>query len=268
MKKFIPFCVAVVALACCAGENKDYITALDSLYNKAVEQMEALKEKAADNPAMYSQIDSLYDSVVEESQVLVREALKKHTDDSVAVYAIKYAMGMELLPDEELLGYTSSLSGENASDPEIKEIVSFLEVKCQTAEGKKFVDFIVNLPNGRVTSFSDYVGTGSYCLVDFWASWCGPCRGEIPNLKKVYEEYGPKGLKMLSVAVWDKPEDSTAAAEELGIEWDQIINAQRIPTDLYGINGIPHIILFGPDGTILRRNLRGEDIAKEVAKYL
>ena len=66
----------------------------------------------------------------------------------------------------------------------------------------------------------------------------------------------------------DKPEDSKAAAEELGISWNQIINAQQGPTDLYGIEGIPHIILFGPDGTILKRDLRGEAIRKAVADCL
>ena len=73
---------------------------------------------------------------------------------------------------------------------------------------------------------------------------------------------------MLSVAVWDKPEDTVKAAEEEQIGWNQIINAQTLPTELYGIDGIPHIILFGPDGTILRRNLRGENIRAAVAEAL
>jgi len=267
MKKIFIVVAAAAVLAACANEKKDYIASLDSLYNNAIEKIGILKEKGADNPAVYAQMDSLYDAFIEESTALVKEAFKKHSDDSVAVFAVKYAMDMDLLSPDELLEHAEDLSGENAADPEIQNIISVLEVKCKTAEGKKFVDFDVDLPNGRVTSFSDFVGNGSYCLVDFWASWCGPCKAEIPNLKKVYEEYGPKGLEMLSVAVWDKPEDTEAAAAELGIKWHQIINAQRIPTDLYGINGIPHIILFGPDGTILKRNLRGEDIEKEVAKY-
>ena len=73
---------------------------------------------------------------------------------------------------------------------------------------------------------------------------------------------------VLSVAVWDKVEDTQATAPEVGIVWNQIINAQRIPTDLYGIQGIPHLILFGPDGTIVKRGIRGEDIAEAVAAAL
>ena len=68
--------------------------------------------------------------------------------------------------------------------------------------------------------------------------------------------------------MWDKPEDTAKAAAEHGVVWSQIINAQKIPTDIYGIEGIPHIMLVGPDGTILKRDLRGADIEKAVAEAL
>jgi len=73
---------------------------------------------------------------------------------------------------------------------------------------------------------------------------------------------------VLGVAVWEKPEDTKKGIEELGIIWPCIINAQSIPTDIYGINGIPHIILFGPDGTIVARGLRGEAMKAKVAEVL
>jgi hypothetical protein len=90
----------------------------------------------------------------------------------------------------------------------------------------------------------------------------------MPKLKDTYARFHGKSFDMLSVAVWDEPADTKKAAAELGISWNQIINAQKIPTDLYGIDGIPHIILFGPDGTILKRNLRGDDIRAAVAEAL
>ena len=131
-----------------------------------------------------------------------------------------------------------------------------------------FTDFTIEQPDGTKVSLSDYVGKGKYVLVDFWASWCGPCRGEIPNIKELYDKYHAKGLDVLGVAVWDKPEDTQAAIKELGIVWPQIINAQQIPTELYGIQGIPHIILFAPDGTIVARDLRDEAMKEKVVEVM
>jgi hypothetical protein len=73
---------------------------------------------------------------------------------------------------------------------------------------------------------------------------------------------------MLSIAVADELEDTLKAAEELGITWNQIVNAQRVPLELYGIDTIPHVILFGPDGTILKRGLRGKAIGDAVREAL
>ena len=90
----------------------------------------------------------------------------------------------------------------------------------------------------------------------------------MPNLADVYNTYHGDNFDMLSVAVWDRAEDTAKAAPALGVVWNQIINAQEIPTDLYGINGIPHVILFGPDGTILKRNLYGKQIGEAVKEAL
>lgn len=136
-----------------------------------------------------------------------------------------------------------------------------------TAEGKMFTDFSVEY-EGQVQKFSDYIGKGKYVLVDFWASWCGPCRQEIPNIINVYNKYKGDKFEVLGVASWDKPDDTKKAIEDLGIEYPQILNSQEIATDIYGIMGIPQIILFGPDGTILRRDLRGLEIETAVKEYL
>ena len=119
-----------------------------------------------------------------------------------------------------------------------------------------------------MTKLSDYVGKGKYVLVDFWASWCGPCRAEIPNLIKVYNQYKGKKFEVLGVATWDEPDDTKKAIEELKIPYPQMLNAQKAGSNAYGITGIPQIILFGPDGTIVKRNLRGDAIEKTVAEVL
>ena len=109
---------------------------------------------------------------------------------------------------------------------------------------------------------------GHYTLVDFWASWCGPCRREIPVIKELLNEYGPKGLDVVGVAVWDQVPETKKAMDELGITWPVIMDAKTIPTDMYGILGIPTIILIGPDGTILSRGKQGDALKAAVAEAM
>lgn len=130
--------------------------------------------------------------------------------------------------------------------------------------GDMFTDFEVEY-DGKLQRLSDYVGQGNYTLVDFWASWCGPCKAEVPNIQKLYEDFGDKGLTVLGVATWDKPEDTMKAIDELGITYPQILDAQKVGSDAYDFDGIPMIILFAPDGTVLYKDLRGDDLVNKVS---
>jgi thiol-disulfide isomerase/thioredoxin len=167
---------------------------------------------------------------------------------------------------EELIAYVDN-NDFLKEDATIAEAKKGWLVQMETSEGKMFKDFEAEY-EGKVTKLSDYVGKGKYVLVDFWASWCGPCKAEIPNLIKVYNQYKGDKFEVLGVATWDKPEDTKRAIEQLNIPYPQIMNAQKAGSDAYGINGIPQIILFGPDGKILKRNLRGEAVEKAVAEAL
>ena len=277
MKKL--FCMAVAALtllAACANPSveqklKDFQDKMEAFEQTFKDGAAAIKEDAAlTAEEQQAKMSELYDKVVGEVKAFCQKTIKKNRDNEVGLEAFKNVQFM--LDADELEKTVASLGDSLKANPAVQRVIEGLNAKKATKEGQPFADFTVvqDPENAEATtvSLSDFAGKGKYLLVDFWASWCGPCKAEIPNIKAVYEKYAGEDFDVLSVAVWDKPEATVEAAAEHGITWNQIINAQKIPTDLYGIDGIPHILLIGPDGVILKRNLRGEDIEATVAQYV
>lgn len=141
------------------------------------------------------------------------------------------------------------------------------KIEYNTRPGVKFSDFKArNTENTKAVALSEIVGKGKYVLADFWASWCGPCRHEFPYIRKAHELYKDKGLVVLGVNVWDKYPAFAEGISKFDMTWNHIYASEnRSATDTYGIAGIPHIILFGPDGTIIARGLRGEQMLEKLA---
>ncbi len=208
------------------------------------------------------------DALLDEYTGKLEECALANADNAFGIMCVQGLDGM--VEPAKMREIISALSPELKAKKSIAGMVQGLDAKDATAVGRMFTDFAVTQPDGSVKKLSDYVGKGKYILVDFWASWCGPCRREIPNIKNVYKKYhGPK-FDVVSVAVWDKLEDTRRAIEVEGLTWNQILDGQQIPTDAYGIKGIPELILFAPDGTILKRGeeLRGENMEPAIAECL
>lgn len=233
-----------------------YTDAFAALENDAAEKLEALGEEAE---------DSAKNEIFEAYQASAKECNQKTFDankDNILGAMVLSTMQYDLTP-AQVDSMLNLLDPSLAETQVVSKMRKTVDAKKNTTEGKMFTDFDID-----GVKLSDYVGKGKYVLVDFWASWCGPCKREIPNIKKVYDKYVGDDFDVLSVAVWDQPQASVDTAKAYGVNWNEIINAQSVPTELYGIQGIPHIILFGPDGTILKRDLRGEGIEEEVAKHV
>ena len=150
-----------------------------------------------------------------------------------------------------------------ASSKQVQALQNTLRVQAETGEGKHYKDFTVEY-DGKTEKFSSYIKPGRYTIVDFWASWCGPCVRQLKVIKELYAKYKDKGLDVVGVAVWDKPEDTVEAIKNHGLQWPCIINAQTIPTDLYGIQGIPCILLINPEGIIISRDKQGDALVSDV----
>lgn len=208
------------------------------------------------------------------------ETVKANPDNGVAILAV--ADAMYTLTPEKMIELTDIIQEPVKSNDFVASRIREANAQLNTREGMMFTDFSVEhvygydrsmepQPLKKEVRFSDYVGKGKYVLVDFWSPWCGPCRREVPNIKTVYEQYKDRGLEVLSIAVWErKPQSHTIeVAGQLGMDWHHINNAGSVPTEIYGIGGIPHLMLIGPDGTILARGFHGlEGIRSVVSEYL
>jgi len=193
------------------------------------------------------------------------DAIARNADNPVGLYLfVDEAMSM----DEGELAEALKRYPQFASSKRIAKIKQNQALKKETSPGHKFKDFEIIQPDGTKKRLSDYVGKGKWTLVDFWASWCGPCIRETAVLKELLKEFGPKGLEVVGVAVWDEPDNTLAAITKHELPWPQIINAQTIPTDLYGIQGIPCILLIDPEGNIVSRDKQDRELRDDVVKAL
>ena len=141
----------------------------------------------------------------------------------------------------------------------------------RSAIGKPMIDFTMPGVKGEDIKLSDLVADNKLVFIDFWASWCGPCRASIPELKEIYEDYHSKGLEFLAVSYDDDREKWLGAIEDEGFEW---INASNVvgwncPTaQEYAIRGIPASVLISNDGIIQARSLRGQALRDKIEELL
>ena len=277
LKSILFAALAVAVVSSCGQTAEERIKAFEETHEAMIAEFRQTMDSLSANPA---EAEAYYNDFVEKYVEFNLEAAKKNPDNDVAVQVLMNLRGM--IEDEQVAEIIDEMPEEMLENEKVAYLKKGLDARKATAEGNMFVDFTVEhvygydrsvdpQPLKKEVKFSDYVGKGTYVLVDFWSPWCGPCRREVPNIKTVYDQYKDKGLEVLSLAVWEKkPQSHTIeVAGELGMDWLHINNCGNVPTDIYGVEGIPHLMLIGPDGTILKRGFHGlEGIQEAVAEYI
>ena len=193
---------------------------------------------------------------------IVSNIIAKHPNHIVSSFLVGFCKG-GFTPSQSL-SLIEKMAPELQESSKIRMLKDNLTIAQETEEGKMFKELKGISRDGQPIKLSDFVGRGKYVLTDFWASWCGPCKAEMPEVIAIFEKYKEKGLEVIGITVNDKPELSDSVVHKMNIPFPQIYKSA--PMSTYGVTAIPHTILFAPDGTILVRGLRGEEIEKKLTE--
>ena len=276
--------------------SKIEFTAKDSLENNVVKGSAANDEfqsllkqaKSYDNrfEGLYNQYDSLEkagdkeganktEAAIEQLNNEMNEAvyasfLKTHSNSDVALFALKQYAGWEIDPVKVEPLY-NTLPASLKAWPSAKSLKERIDIAKKTSIGSYAMDFTQNDTLGKPVSLSSF--RGKYVLVDFWASWCGPCRRENPNVVKVFNKFRDKNFTVLSVSL-DRPDARDkwlAAIHKDGLTWTHVSDLKywdNAVAKQYGIRAIPQNLLIDPQGKIIAKNLRGEDLDAKLTEIL
>lgn len=232
---------------------------LDPIYEKMAdasgEELEALK----------TQHGTIYDEYLRE---LVGK-LSRNSDNAFGVYMLPSLQhfGKPELVEEPVKKLRERFPGNFWTE----FIADLIEGKMRAAVGRKYTDLAMSTPEGAEMKLSDVIPNNKYTFIDFWASWCGPCRAELPNVKAAYDKYHAEGFEVVGVSFDANEAKWKNAIAEEGLSWFHMSDLKGwdcAAADVYGIRGIPFTMLVAQDGTIVANNLRGDALMEKLDELM
>ena len=212
----------------------------------------------------HSEKESQYISALHEQQD-IENWISNHPSNMPTLMKLATQWSETYSPDL-LEKWLSMMNSDLSNHLAYKEVLKQITKHRELVIGAPAPEFILPSDKEKKIALKDF--RGKFVLLDFWASWCGPCRGEIPNLKKAWDRYHRKGLEIVSITIDRKEEDWRKALVEEQMPWTQLNGRGSKVSDQYNIKGIPHILLIDPKGKIVGINLRGEKLEKKLQELL
>lgn len=229
-------------------------------------------EYTAKSEALGHQSDSLLKIYVPVFQKNIKEysdKVLKFVDKNKHSLAGFYA-ATSLAPDkyeQQLVAYAGDIKDDFKDNPAVRTFIRQMEAVKPVSVGHKAPEFTLKSIDDKVVKLADY--KGKYVMLDFWASWCGPCRQENPNVVKQYAKFHGKGFQILGVSLDVEKKDWAAAVKQDGLSWTHVSDLQRFegPTErLYQISAIPSNFIIDPNGIIVAKNVTGADLEEFLNK--